>query len=217
MNGRTPDAVYTATLVEKRIVPEEELNAVTLRHDRLVKVGRNGVKFAKRTYGLGDPTLASFFDQYVEVRSDPTDITWVSIWSEQGVHLCDVDWNKRAIFGAMNEQEYNQANRTRQRHNKALRDVSRREMRIIEDPTEIILQDAKEQLEQQGYRPPDPPAEVMKIVRTGLQPPSESQPLRIAVGAESMSPQRPAIDWSQFADDDSAVDDSAIALFTEDQ
>ncbi len=222
---RTPDAVYAASLVEKRMVPEADLNDCLAIPGKLVTVGSNGIRLKGRLYGQGDPTLGSFFGQKVEPRYDPADITWCSIWSADGIHLCDVEWNKRAIFGAMKEDQYNEANRTSRRHNKSLREVSKRGLHLITDPTEIILQDAREQIQEQGLTPPDRPADVVKIIRSGLERPSQGEaiPLRKAVGAESMTSMkptptaRPAIDWSAYAEDDSDPQPASIDLFSDEE
>lgn len=220
---RTPDAVYADRLVEKRMVAEGELNACLAIPGKLVQVGRNGIRIRGRLYGQGDPTLGSFFGQMVEPRYDPLDVSWCSVYSADGIHLCDVDWNKRAIFGAMKDETLNAANKTSRRHNRNLREVTRRGLHIITDPTEVILQDARQQIEEQGLTPPDRPADVVKMIRTGLDPRSEDQrqPLRKAVGAESLTQQTatPAIDWSVYADDDagdsSADSGGSIDLFAD--
>jgi len=197
MGGRSPDEIYEQCLTVKNLLTMEALDVCLLRFagggkDGL-KVGKNGLTFAGRNYGRGDPALRPLLGQKVIVAYDPADVTCCQVWHYAGQHrICTVQMTGREIFDTTDEPQYRAAYRKMQEHNKALAAVQARGMRRIDSPTELLVEDALAESRRRSAESPlpEPPTPTLRPVRTGFEGQSndDHQMLRRAAGAEGMSP-----------------------------
>lgn len=95
VDGKTPDRVFAETLVTKRTATDQELDILLMRHNKPVKVGRNGVTWNGVWYGQFTPELDPLLGQKVLLRVDPSDVTRVWVFGLDGRFICIAPANLR--------------------------------------------------------------------------------------------------------------------------
>jgi putative transposase len=207
VDGRTPMEVYTANLGTRRMTSAEQLDCC-LMLTKALKVGRNGIQWQHRRYGQGDPAIRHLLGQEVLLRIDPADVTEAQVWDATGKQrLCVVRRNDLRAISTVSDDQERDAIRKVAAHNRQLKNVRKRGVRIIDSPAEILIDDAIQQARRAAAeRPPEPPTYGgVKLVQTGIDPASiaDRPPLKRAVGAETAVPVREVSSTlAAFAEDD---------------
>lgn len=91
MNGRTPDQVYAACLVEQTVATPDQLNLLMLRNTRMQKVTRDGVYITLCGQKVPfNSTELNFYhlNRKVYVRYNPDDLREVRVYDDQDRILC---------------------------------------------------------------------------------------------------------------------------------
>lgn len=198
MNGRTPAQVFDACLVAKRTTTAAELELLLQKASRPVRIGRVGVRYNGRDYGMGEPELIRRYGQQVILRSDPADISQVTIWTIDGKFICRALLNRAMPFNPT-EQQWREAEAQRKRYRKTLREYHEVRPYVADDAHDLMIRAAaaSAQQGQQGEsqtNEPQPPPPSIRPVRSPMsdQLPALQRSLaamsgRTAVGAESLT------------------------------
>ena len=153
MDG-TPNEVYAANLVKKRVISQEKLDSYCLRKVGPLRVHRNGVRYKGVNFGQYD--LGHLQGQDVYLRIDDADLSKVSVWSEKQF-LCLARANQRVPADA-DHKLLEAAMKEKARNSRILRGAQKARMAIHEDIPETMarlqLERAKERATSQ---PPTPP------------------------------------------------------------
>jgi putative transposase len=210
-----PNEVYVANLLHKKTTTRTMLDHLLMKTGRPVSVGRNGVVFQNVRYGQFNPVLAGLVGQEVRVCVDPANVARALITDIEGRPLCDVTANELVPFGKVGNEEMKRAISASSRHNSMMKKAARagRAMRMHVDPLELLVEGRQSSsVPSAPGDPAPPPIPSIKPIRTGLEEHSEEiaeahQRLKIAAGAESMSPQR-GMSLSDFTDQMTSETDS---------
>jgi putative transposase len=197
MNGRSPDQVYAAEWGDhaKRTTTEEMLWFLTMWQSKPVDCGQNGVLYQGIRYGANNPSLWKHKGTKVTLRADPARVNEVIVCDLAGRPICIAQANSRLPVKATAE-ELKAAQRANARDKKAVKDYHGARPRMALDLVDrTILARAEENKRQAAENPqptPTPPA--IQPVRSPFEPDIaalrrafDDEPLRMAVGAESMS------------------------------
>jgi putative transposase len=169
MDGLSPNEIYARQLAIKRTTTREALDILLLKFPKPLKVGRNGISFAGRTYGRGDPALRPLLGREVLVAYDPTDVTIAQVRDPQTLErICTVEMVGRDLYDLTDEPRIREVQREMNAHNRAVAAVKKRGMRLITDSTELLIEDALAGAS--AARAPEEPTEP--------NPPPRIQPLR---------------------------------------
>ena len=227
MEGKSPDVVFAENLVTKRTLPDAELDVLTLKPGKPVKVGRNGVRWNGVRYGKYNEILRRRLGQMVYVAGDPKDVKRVAVYTLNHEFICAVDSNERlpANADAPLVKEAMARKRASRKADKAYRQTR---FEINESLHEIMMRIPGERLaaaRRQDNPDPHPPASISPI-----RSPMEGQAERIqkalkapvnkvAAGAESLDiyafanenfdlPTRPALAGGSSRDFFKALNDA---------
>jgi len=107
MDGRTPDQVYAACLIEQTVASTEQLNLMMLRNTRMQKVTRDGVYIT--LCGQKVPFNSTELNFYhlgrkVYVRYNPDDLQEVRVYDDQDRFLCTAQQTEALGYFADKDQ-----------------------------------------------------------------------------------------------------------------
>jgi putative transposase len=189
MEGLTPAAAFEQFMVSRRVARAEELQLLIQKTSQPITATRHGLQWDGIEYGRGDPALFQFMGKKLYLRVDPDDVTQAAVYTLDDIFVTEVRANVNMPFGA-SEEEFRRAAREK----KQINDLTSRYYNLgpkrNADVIELMaLKRDEEQASRMQLPPPtDPNPPSMKPVRTPLE--GQSIPLRKAVGAEAMSPER---------------------------
>ncbi|HEX8342366.1 MAG TPA: transposase [Tepidisphaeraceae bacterium] len=192
LDGQRPIDVYNANLHTRRVTTLENLDCCLQIITRPIKVGRNGVTVNKRTYGRCDPALRNLLGREVQLRIDPEDVRTAQVWTTDGKQrLCVVSCNELAVLDVTSDAAYREGLAIQTRHNNDIKRASKRGLRMIESPIEILRDDAiaRKRADDAKSPPPGRPAPRISMIQTGIDAASiaEQPVLAKAAGAEHMT------------------------------
>lgn len=143
MDGRTPDQVHAACLDHVVTAPEALLDLLLMKASKPVKVGQNGVAWQGINYGQFEPELHSRLGQLVQLRYDPADLSRVVVFDRAGRFVCAASANRRMPFAA-GQQDLRAAMQLKRRARRVVNEARATGMRIVQDPTDVMIQAAVE-------------------------------------------------------------------------
>ncbi len=192
MEGKSPDRVFAETLVSKRALPADVIDALCLKPGKPVKVGQNGVVWGKLRYGQHHDLLRRHMGRMVMVSGDPKDISRVIVQDLDGRFICAATINQRIPANA-SAAMHSEAMARKRRARKIDLAFRQHHTAIHETPGEIMYRIAAENQQRQAHNPAPEPVP-MKILPpenpesiAQIQRALKAEPLKRAVGAEGMS------------------------------
>ncbi len=196
MEGKTPDAVWEANLQSKRVVSRELLDVLCLKKIGPVKVMQNGVTYQSLRYGQYATDLMRRLGKSVCLRVDERDIRQVQVYeAETDKFICIAPCNARLpmkadaalLRGALSEKKSDR--RTLKKY------YSVRPGMVQDLPDRMLRRAASQAAAARAENPPPSAPPSIQPVRHPLEEclpdvaraMARRQPLKRAVGAESMS------------------------------
>lgn len=181
MDGRTPDQVYAACLMEQRIATADQLNLMMLRNTRMQKVTRDGVYIT--LCGQKIPFNSQELNFYhinrkVYVRYNPDDLQEVRVYDEQDRFLCTAQQTDALSYFADKEELAEQIRENR-KYMRAVQTWKDANVRKAYSELDILMWQAERNLEEEDYRP-DP-----KIIRIQSADEKTEEMMQRAVGDDS--------------------------------
>lgn len=157
MNGRSPDQVYAACMVEKRIATPEQLNLMMMRHTRMQKVSKEGVYlnlYGQKVYYQSEDLILRHIGKKVYIRYNPDDMTEVRIYSEEDRILCTAQ-QVRTLSYFEDKEVLKKAISDNKKYLKAVKLIKRQHEKKVMSELELMLY-AAEQNELLDEDRPDP-------------------------------------------------------------
>lgn len=161
MNGRTPDQVYAACLIEQRTATPEQLNLMMLRNTRMQKVGRDGVHldlYGQKVFFNSSELNFYHFGRKVYFRYDPDDLGEVRVYDDQDRYICTAQQTGTLGYFA-DKEEVQKAVRENRRYAKTVREWKEQHVKQAHDELELLMWQAEQNQQEDAVRP-DP-----KIIR----------------------------------------------------
>lgn len=194
MDGRTPNAVYAATLGTVHRVPDELLEFATFEPVGPVTVNKNGVAWRGLRFGWANEKIIRLLNQKVMLKIDERDSTHVYVIDMQGRLICRADANEKLPWGA-NKQLISASIGLKKQARKINKEYQRTRTRRAMDVVELaFIANAERKKKQDAAAPKDnAPPPVVRPVQTPFDDQSKAiaeamQPqLKIAAGAENVS------------------------------
>lgn len=194
MEGMAPAAVFANELKRKRVLADWQLAELDER-TRPVKVGRNGVRFGKLTYGRNHPALVKLLGQKVTLGVDKDDVAQLRVYAMDGRQLCTVSANEKMPVLA-DKQAVREAVAGERRDRKTAKAGHVARMRLGRSITDRLYLKAAE-LRRQNTSEPSTNEAALIPVQTGFADPmnalrdavdvaDQRGPIPIAAGAESV-------------------------------
>lgn len=155
MNGRTPDQVYAACLVEQRVATSEQLHLMMLRNTRLQKVGRLGVHldmYGQKLYFNSHELNLWHFGRKVYFRYDPDNLDEVRVHDETGRFICTAQQDTAIGYFGSKEDVQKAVQETR-KYTKAVKTWVDHNVMKAHDELELMMWQAEQNLEEGGSRP----------------------------------------------------------------
>lgn len=181
MDGRTPDQVYAACLMEQRIATADQLNLMMLRNTRMQKVTRDGVYIT--LCGQKVPFNSQELNFYhinrkVYVRYNPDDLQEVRVYDEQDRFLCTAQQTDALSYFADKEELAEQIRENR-KYMRAVQTWKDANVRKAYSELDLLMWQAERNLEEEDYRP-DP-----KIIRIQSADEKTEELIQRVVGGDS--------------------------------
>ncbi len=155
MNGRTPDQVYAACLVEQRVATADQLNLMMLRNTRVQKVGRDGVHLdlygQKICFNSHDLNFYHF-GQKVYLRYDPDDLAEVRVYDDKDRFLCTAQQTGTLGYFA-DKEEVQKAVQENRKYMRAVKTWKEQHVKQAHNELELMIWQAEQNLEEGGDRP----------------------------------------------------------------
>lgn len=155
MNGRTPDQVYAACLVEQRVATADQLNLMMLRNTRVQKVGRDGVHLdlygQKICFNSHDLNFYHF-GQKVYFRYDPDDLAEVRVYDDKDRFLCTAQQTGTLGYFA-DKEEVQKAVQENRKYMRAVKTWKEQHVKQAHNELELMIWQAEQNLEEGGDRP----------------------------------------------------------------
>ena len=195
MDGRTPAEAFAAELRQKRVLPAELLEELTLERTRPLIVGRNGVRWQHVTYGRNEPRLIERegkADRRVTLGIDHSNLATVRVYdAADGKFLCVAAANEKLPVLARDRQAVRDVVAQGRRDQKAAKAYHRARPRLAMSLTDRLHEAARQRRQAEAASPPDadptllpvqsPLADQLPLIRAAL----DAGALRPAVGAET--------------------------------
>ena len=154
MDGRTPDQVYEACLVEQTVATAEQLNLMMLRNTRMQKVTRDGVYITlcgqKVPFNSGELNFYHI-NRKVYVRYNPDDLQEVRVYDDQDRFLCTAQQTEALSYFADKEElaEHIRENRKYMRAVQSWKDAN---VKKAMSELEIMMWQAEQNLADDDHR-----------------------------------------------------------------
>jgi transposase InsO family protein len=194
MEGRSPNQAFDESWNghAKRTTSEGMIDLLLMKSSQTLRVRKNGVTFGGLQYGQF--VLAPHFGKEVYLRIDERDISRVLVFDITDRFICAAPVN-RLLPANATEQEKREALAEHKHRQKIFRDYHKARPRMTEDLTDTMIRaansrNAKRAEDGPTHRPDGPSIRPLRSTLEdqliGVQEAIE-RPMRIAVGAESMS------------------------------
>ncbi len=110
MNGKSPDEVYAANLVEQRVIPKDKLNLMFMRYAKgnkgTIKVGKNGVSlkfYGEELQYWNEDLWKLYYGKDVYVRYSPDNLSEVRIYDKDMRFICTAELRGAVGYKASKE------------------------------------------------------------------------------------------------------------------
>lgn len=201
MDGRSPDEVFAAEWRDhpKRVASADLMWWLTLKPQHPTKVTQLGVRCNGLHYGSIEPRLFEYRGREVLVRHDPARVNEVFVCDLQGKPICVATANRRLPANA-SAQELREAMADLRHDRKRVKEYLTTRPALAIDPVDRVISAraaANARAAQAKGPQPDPEPPTLQPVRTAFESEvaairkQQIQPLRLAVGAESLSRAEP--------------------------
>ena len=155
MNGRTPDQVYAACLIEQRVATTDQLNLMMLRNTRMQKVGRDGVHLD--LYGQKICFNSSDLNFYhigrkVYFRYDPDNLEEVRVYDDKDRFLCTAQQTGALSYFA-DKEEVQKAVQENRKYMKAVKTWKEQHVKQAHDELELMMWQAEQNMADDAFRP----------------------------------------------------------------
>lgn len=154
MNGRTPDQVYAACLIEQRTATTDQLNLMMLRNTRMQKVGRDGIHldlYGQKIYFNSSELNFYHFGRKVYFRYDPDNLEEVRVYDDQDRYICTVQQTGTLGYFA-DKEEVQKAVKENRRYVKAVKDWKEQHVRQAHDELELLMWQAEQNIQEDKER-----------------------------------------------------------------
>lgn len=190
-----PAVVFAEQMGTKIIVAADLLAELAIPLTPPVVVGQNGVTSNGIRYGQYEPALHKLLGREVRLRVDPDQVAAVRVYDLEGRFVCLAEANARVPRNATRE-DLRAALKQKGQHRKALRQYHEQRPRLADDLPDLMIRAAQARNQAAAAANPQspPPAPNLRPHRSpledqlpALQRALGRQPLKIAVGAESVT------------------------------
>lgn len=204
-NGRSPAQTFAEELVSKRAIPAPQLEIARMYQTQPITVGRNGIGFGGLTWGRSNQSIIQAQGRQKFLRLDDRDLSTAQVYDLDGKFYCLAALNARLPYGQASREALAQAQRQIAQDRKVLRQAAQVRTRAGDTLIDRLHRRAA------ALAPAAPTAQQpnLSLIQTGLeaaasavQKAQERQHMRIAVGAESMSPPLPRFTYTPRRDPD---------------
>ena len=110
MNGKSPDEVYAANLIEQRVIPKDKLNLMFMRYAKgnngTIKVGENGVSlkfYGEELQYWNEDLWKLYYGKDVYVRYSPDNLSEVRIYDKDMRFICTAELRGAVGYKASKE------------------------------------------------------------------------------------------------------------------
>lgn len=154
MNGRTPDQVFAACLIEQRTATTDQLNLMMLRNTRMQKVGRDGIHldlYGQKIYFNSSELNFYHFGRKVYFRYDPDNLGEVRVYDDQDRYICTAQQTGTLGYFA-DKEEVQKAVKENRRYVKAVKDWKEQHVRQARDELELLMWQAEQNIQEDKER-----------------------------------------------------------------
>lgn len=187
MNGKCPDEVFAANLIEKRMIQKDKLNLMFMRYAKgskgTLRVGKNGVSlkfYGQELQYWNEDLWRLHYGQDVYVRYSPDDLSSVRVYNADKQLICTAKLRTALSYQATKE-DIRAATAENRRAVKTIRAYKQQKEIAAEDELKLILDTAAENMSDFALNP--------KVIRPIYS--ADGTELRKAVGAYEEP-----IDWA---------------------
>ncbi len=181
MDGRTPDQVYAACLVEQTVAAPEQLNLMLLRNTRMQKVTRDGVYVTlcgQKVPFNSEELNFCHIHRKVYVRYDPDDLREVRVYDDQDRFLCTAQQTEALSYFADQDKVREHIRRNR-KYTRAVQTWVEENVKKPMSELELLIWQAEQNLQGDDCRP-DP-----KVVHILSVDEKTEKQMQKAAGGES--------------------------------
>lgn len=155
MNGRTPDQVYAACLIEQRVATPDQLNLMMLRNTRMQKVGKDGVHLdlygQKICFNSNDLNFY-YIGRKVYFRYDPDNLEEVRVYDDKDRFLCTAQQTGALSYFA-DKEEVQKAVQENRKYMRAVKTWKEQHVKQAHDELELMMWQAEQNMSGEGSRP----------------------------------------------------------------
>lgn len=154
MDGRTPDQVYAACLIEQTVATTEQLNLMMLRNTRMQKVTRDGVYVTlcgQKVPFNSEELNFRHMHRKVYVRYNPDDLREVRVYDEQDRFLCTAQQTEALGYFADREELAEHIRKNRKYMN-AVKTWTEANVRKPMNELELLMWQAERNLEEDVHQ-----------------------------------------------------------------
>lgn len=110
MNGKSPDEVFTANLIEQRMLPKDKADVMFMRYAKsntgTLKVGKNGISlkfYGQELQYWNEELWRIYFGKEVYVRYSPDDLSSVRVYDAEKRFICTAELRNAVGYRADKE------------------------------------------------------------------------------------------------------------------